>query len=251
MRKTIFLLILIMGMLNVRANKAAIDTVYDPVAELALLHAFYSDTGKLSFQCTFYMQDIDTITTNDTMVGYYQMHNEKFRIVIDSVESLQDDLYNMTAYYGDSLILVQRRAEVSQKVTQLNLYDPALRNDFIDSISVHDSTAALRILKFHFKFNAPFEEYKILYDTTHKMISINYSARKYPMQNVLQFARYPLNNEEVDDFRLTIKMVFSNYQFGGFDDSVFNTSKFAIREKGAFKLVPPYTNYELVNSTIQ
>jgi hypothetical protein len=148
----------------------------------------------------------------------------------------------MTAYHTDSMVFVQRREDFAQKLTQVNLYDPTLRNSYIDSISVQDSSSVLRKLKFHFKSTAPYAAYDILYDTSHKIISISYSVKKYPYVDIDVIKAF---------YYLKVKMEFTNYQFSGFTDDVFNTSKLAGRENGAFKLAAPYGDYLLVNSMNQ
>jgi hypothetical protein len=242
MKKFLVMLAVVCSVVEAKANHAGVDTIYDPINELAMIHAFYGDTARKSFQCTYFMQDIDSVTTHDTLIGYYKMHNEKFWIVLDSVESLQDDYYTMTAYHNDSMVFVQRREDFAHRLTHVNLYDPTLRNKFVDSITVQDSTASLRKLKFHFKSGAPYVRYEILYDTAHKIISINYSVRKYPYADIEFIRAY---------YFLNVRMDFTNYQFSGFTDDVFNTTRFAGRENGEFKLTVPYAQYILVNSMNQ
>jgi hypothetical protein len=84
-----------------------------------------------------------------------------------------------------------------------------------------------------------------VYDTTYKIMSIFYCIKKN------RFLTGGEASSPLAEYCTNVRLDFSNYQFGGFADSVFSTARFITRTNGVFILVAPYTNYELFNTTNQ
>jgi hypothetical protein len=240
MLKILTVLSLVTFTLGANANNYGADTT-GPLFEMRKLHSVFANDRTLAFDCTYYMEDVDTVTTRDTLAGFFKFFNEQYWFKMDSVEQLQDQHYCVTVYHEQETILFRDRTPVAQSVFQANVLDSAFLDVYVDSLTVTD-TATYRKLKMHFKPGMPYTRYEILYDTANYYVhTIHSTIRKNMMGDPDIF----------DNHAIHLKVVFSNYTTNGADPSVYSTMKFVIRRNGEHVLKAPYTHYQLVNSINQ
>jgi hypothetical protein len=199
--------------------------------------ALNPDTAHLSFQAMFCIcysnSDKDTVN-----FSYKISKNKIWMWSGDSIQVVQNNYYNLVLYTAQQRAVVSRPQKPAKYWLHANLPDFSFYQLFISGAAVTDS-GSLRKLCYSFKTGSPYQQYDIVYDTlTHRI-------------NCLRF-RVNLdvsNTTSAQPYNVTVH--FSNYQTGGFNDSVFSTTPYFMRKQGICYMVPPYTNYQLINSLNQ
>lgn len=206
--------------------------------EVLKLEAVFFDTTHLGFNATFYLTDVDTATTYDTVQIVYKVSRQKYRIEMDSTIIVQNDFYNVAIYNEQDVAILSRPAQFGVNLLHVKLADSLFSRLHIQSLHATDS-AGYRKLSFQWKTGSPYTQYEILYDTSNYHISsIEYEMKKDPY-----------NNSSTDHYH--VRVVCANYQTGLFTDSVFSMNAYFTRKQGIYSLVAPYTNYQLINSLNQ
>lgn len=234
--KLIFSFILITGMyLNSDAQRVYDTTTTNIMDEIISVQSFLSGTEYLSFSATYYMEDSDTTTVKDTLTASYKINGKQYRIIIDSIESIQNDQYVGTIYYKDSLIVVQKPNSLVTKVLQVDVLDTLFQQMAMSSMSASDSGLYRKII-IHFDPGTVYTEYLLVYEKSNKNLSyIKYSLRK------------DLDPDSPKRINMTIK--FNQFSTVTFNDSVFSTDIF-FKVDNSSELKPvgnSTTGFEIVN----
>lgn len=244
-RIVLFVLVLLLASACALANDRIHARGYNPLdtsnlwRELAKLEALFRDTTHLSFNATYYLTDVDTTTTHDTVAISYKVSNQKYKIVLDSTTIVQNDFYQIALFDEQEVAMLTRPVSFGLNLFHLKLTDPQFSQLYIQSLHATDSSG-YRKLSFQFKTGSPYSQYDVVYDTTNYRISrIEYNVKK----NIYV--------PGAPDYYYHINIAFSGYQTGAFTDSVFSMSNYFTRKQGIYALVAPYTSYQLINSLNQ
>jgi hypothetical protein len=238
--KNIFRSLLMAAMISSTAlNAAAQQKVYDSITiklfdEIEAMQANFSLANHFSFNATYYMQDVDTVTVLDTAVATYQVNGNNFHVVIDSVESIQNDKLFTSVYHDSKTIVVQKPVNIYKQLMQVDIHDPVFQQMAMSGMTAVDS-GAFRRINILFDADAMYTNYQLVYDTaTHIVLNIKYSVRK------------DLNPSSAK--RVNMNIVFSNLQLGAFDDTVFVTDRFFKQYSSTdIRTAAGYTDFEVIN----
>lgn len=206
--------------------------------EVLMLEAVFYDTAHLGFNATVYFTDSSAEVSHDTIQIAYQLSNQKYRIMIDSTEIIQNDFYHLAVHNEHDLAVLSRPVGFGINLFHIRLIDSIFNRLYVQDLQTVDS-AGYRKLSFAFKSGSPYTRYNILYDTTNYRIhQIDYRILKDPA-----------TPGATDNYQ--VRVVCSGYQTGAFNDSAFSTASYFIRKEGMYSLQAPYTNYQLINSLNQ
>jgi hypothetical protein len=198
---------------------------------------FY-DTAHLSFNATVYFTDSSSEITHDTILVAYKLSKQKYRIIIDSTEIIQNDFYHLAIHNEHDMAILSRPVGFGINLFQIKLVDSIFNRLYVQDLHAVDS-AGYRKLSFAFKSGSPYTQYDIIYDTTnYRIAGIEYK--------ILKDTATPGATEHY-----RVRVVCSGYQTGTFNDSDFSTGSYFIRKEGIFSLMAPYANYQLINSLNQ
>lgn len=232
---SIIILIAILSTDKLSARDNPIDTSI-LWREFVMLEAVFHDTTHLSFNSTIYFIDSASVVTRDTLQVAYKLSNQKYKIVTDSTEIIQNDFYHVAVHNDQGLVILNRPIGFGINLFQTHLMDTLFNRLFVQGLHATDS-AGYRKLSFQFKTGSPFSRYEILYDTTNYHISrIEYRILKDPATPGV-----------TDNYQ--VRVVCSDYTSGTFNDTAFSTSSYFIRKQGIVNLLSPYAGYELINNT--
>jgi hypothetical protein len=212
-----------------------IDTA-NPWRELIYIEAVFRDTTHLSFNATFYLTDVDTVTVRDTLAGTYKISKNKYYIGIDSTVIVQNDFYHLTLYTDQHLAILNRPSVFGLNLFQVNLTDPVFNQTHVDYLHETDS-GAYRKISFQFKTGSPYRQFDIIYDTaSHHITSVEYDIKKN------------LYDGTTPDHYYHMRAICTSYQTGTFTDAAFSMTPYFIRKNGIYSLVSPYGSYQLINN---
>jgi hypothetical protein len=218
------------------------ERIYDSTTislmnEITMVQGFYYNTPYSSFDATYYMADIDTVTIRDTSYMKYKMNGDSMYILIlnDTVESVQNGSYNATIYRSDSTVIVQKPVLFTKKIFQVDVNDSVFQQMALTNMTVTDSSCYRRITM-NFDTNAVYKNMKFVYCKDTKRVSyITYTMRKEMLTNTAKL--------------ITMYVQYSNYQTGQFGSSVFSTDPYIkVNNTSDIRLaagMPP--NYEIIN----
>ena len=207
---------------------------FDCSRELMRIEHAMNDTTHLSFQATCYMHFNNG--TSETYTYDYKMSKDKLRMWgSDSIEIIQNDFFSLAVKNHQKKAELSWSRDVLNYILRINVHSNSFYEKFVSNRSFVDS-GDYRILSYHFK-TGPYRYYDIVYSKkTSRIASIRYS-----------FGGTKTSSPD-GPFPYTVNVQFSNYQTGGFNDSVFNTDPWFLRKNGVYYMVAPYENYTLINS---
>ena len=210
----------------------------DATTELLKLQAVFQNISYTSFDVNYYYEEDDTSgVLRDTLTGVYKVDKDRFYYMLDSVIQVQNDLYHVTVDKDNKVVYVEKPYFSYTSVLQSNIMDSLFMENYVNQMLVTDSSG-YRKITIQFKNEAPYQNYELLYSlNSFQPASIKFTLRKEALQ------------EEGPQLYARVKIVFSNYQTGAFNDSVFLTNWIFNRENGVFVLNPEtFSTYELANS---
>jgi hypothetical protein len=242
--KKIFRQLLMAVLVSCMVMPAGAQTkVYDSLTiklfdEIEAIQANISLADHYSFTATYYMQDVDTVTVLDTSVASFQVNGNYFRMLIDSIESIQNDKLFATVYNDSKTIVVQKPVNMYKQLMQVDIHEPIFQQMAMSGMTAVDS-GAFRRINILFDADAMYTNYQLVYDTaTHIVLNIKYSVRK--------------DLDLASAKRVNMHIVFSNPQRGTFTDSVFATDKFFRQYSSTdIRMAAGYTDFEVINMTDQ
>jgi len=204
--------------------------------EIIKIEAVFHDTTHLSFNATFYLKDVDTVTVLDTLAGTYKTSGDKYYFSLDSTVIIQNDFYHLTLYTDQKLAILTRPNTFGLNLFQVNLNDPAFTQMHVNYLHSTDS-GAYRKISFYFKTGSPYRQLDVVYDTaSHHISSVEYDIKKNQYDGT------------TPDHYYHVKAVCTSYTTGAFNDTAFSMAPYFIRKNGIYSLVSPYGSYQLINN---
>ena len=223
-------------------SKSQAQRIYDTTTvnliwEIAGIQGYHYNTPYLSFDATYYMTDVDTVTVRDTTVAKYKLNGDSMNILMlnDTIESIQNENYYGTVYHNDSTIVVQKPVPLTRQIFQVDVSDSLFQNMGLKAMTATDS-GIYRLIIMNFDSNAVYKSFKMTYcKTTNGLTYITYTLRKDPNPNTTNLTSMCIR--------------FSNYQTGQFGSSVFSTDPyFRVNSVSDIRLAPGVSpTYEIVN----
>lgn len=223
-------------------TKAQSDTVR-LLDALIKLEGAHINTEFLRFVTEYYYREVEDVTeVKDTMEFAYQVSFNKFRISTDdnSVLMIQNDLYRMSFYVEDSMVLVDLPTRIFRRLFDMDFYDEQMRERAIGNIDIIDSSHYKR-LSITGLAGSPLHSYNLTYDTTNFHITrITYDLRKQVYNPSAPYANPDL---------ISVKIIFKDYTMGSYDDTHFDTFEWFVRQGGGYKPGILCTNCEIIDMT--
>lgn len=219
----------------------------NPYWEISKLNVVIADTGKLSFDVNYTMEQSDSSgISRDTLVGNYKLWGQKFYAQLDSNEYIQDGHNNVAVDHAGKVMIVSGPKEVFPTILQMNIMEPQFLENYVDKINVVD-TNRFRKICIEFKDNAPYKSYLLYYDTATYFVSCVKLKIRGQIRLVDQFGSYAPE----PNYYTLIKVDFTNYQENAFSGTVFDTSKFFTQVNGVYTVKPAYADYELFDQGLE
>jgi len=224
----------------VKAMGQQVSNTFYCSMQMARIGAAFKDTAHVSFQVTT-VTTYNNGTTNTVSSQYQVSDNQVHLVRSDSTEFIQNGLFSLTVRHAYHRAELNKPVELFTYLLRAKLTDPSFYKTYVAGMASAD-TGGYKRLSYSFKPASPYQQYDILYDsTTYRIHAIQYTF------SVTGSAPPPAGSTM--PFQVT--MQFSNYQTGLFTDEAFSTDGYFMIKKGMYSMVPPYTNYNLINSLNQ
>jgi hypothetical protein len=208
--------------------------------EIMKVSETYRQAPDVSFDMSFtYTDSITPNTILEQLQGSYKIHNGKYWGMIDSIEYLQGNQYNLAIYHKDSMITVNNRQEQTT-VLQIPVMDSLFREANVANMQVTRLNDSTRSLKIVFNPESPYRSYEMQYDLNNFLIR----KVKYYLQDNDMGADNPGSSGVI-----CITISFSNYSDTVVSEEYFNESKFVYRQGSELQLRPAYSGFRLINTT--
>lgn len=233
-KKVIGLSISLFFLHTAHAQRVYDTTTTNIMSEIDLVQAYLQTSSHLSFNAVYYFEDIDSVAVYDTLQASYEMNADKYHIIMDSVETIQNEKYLVTVYNQDKLVVVQDPESSSRQVMHVNIMDSTFQQLAMYGMTAADSGIFRKITLF-FDANALYTNYEMVYNkTTYQLLYIKYALRK--------------ETEPESDKRFKMFIKFSNYKTGEFTDAVFSTDPYlTVTSSKGTNNGSLTANYEVVN----
>jgi len=220
------------------AQLRAYDTVTTNIMnEIEVLQNVLYSTPYISFNATYYMNDIDTVSIRDTITAVYKLNGNKMYLLMlkDTIENIQNDNFFASVYHTNKTLIVKKPVSLAKQVFQLDVMDTLFQSLALAGMTASDSSG-FRKITMSFDSGSIFKSYQMVYNKfTSQLLYLTYSLRK------------DTNPASTSSVNMTI--VFSNYEVGQFTDAVFSTDPFFIIKSASTIILAPGMDpdYELVN----
>jgi hypothetical protein len=208
--KCVFSSLFLLCILSTTAQQRSYDTTTINLFEdIEAVQGAYMLADHISFYANYYMEDVDSVTVHDTAHAQFKIQGENFYMMIDSVESIQNDRYYATIYHEYKILAVQRPVSLPKQILAVDVKDSVFQQMGMSGMTSTDSSGFRRIT-IHFDAEAIYTNYEILFDLS------NYRIKEI---------RYSLKKElEVESTkRINMVITFGGHKTEDFADSVFNT----------------------------
>lgn len=174
--------LLFMGMFflhTVNAQRVYDTTTTNIMLEISQVQAYLQTSTDLGFNAVYYFEDFDgEVSHYDTMQASYLINENKYHILLDSVETIQNDKYLVSVYTNDSLVVVQDPVEPTRQILQVDVMDSTFQQLALSSMTAADSGSFRKIL-LHFDEDALYKNYELVYNSnSYQILYIKYSLRK-------------------------------------------------------------------------
>lgn len=235
--KLTILLVIVSGL---KASAQPVSEAFQCSLELGVIQRVLQDTAHVSFQ-TEYVITYNDATSNTVNYQYKVSKHRMHCTASDSTEVVQNFAYNLALDHKRKRAVVSRPVDIFKYLANVNITEPSFYKLLVTGRSLSD-TGNYRKLSYHFKPASPYRSYDIIYDpVTYRIRAIQYSFNMSGSQPPPGGSKMPFN----------VTVQFSNYQTGLFGDSEFATTAYFTRKQGAYSMVAPYVNYQLINSLHQ
>ena len=247
----IILLLISLTPATISAQRVFDTTTINLFDEMDKIQAAYTAADHLSFNAVYYLTDTDTLIVKDTSQASFKINGNNFYLMMDSVETVQNDLYLATMYHQDSTIVVEKPTEVGKEVLKLNVNDPTFQQIGMKGMTFTDSSgggANYRKVNILFDSVALYKQYQVVFDkATYRITYLKYSVRKNYWD--ASVSHLPGDIEKTTDIFIS----FSNYQTGTYSDNAFRTDTyFKVQDSGT--IIPVGTqvaNFQVINQISQ
>lgn len=185
--------------------------------EILKIAEVYNNTPDLSFTVNYtYADSAYPANILEQLTGSYKIKDGKYWYLIDSIEYIHGNSYNVAVFHRDSTISVNDKADYGN-ILQVALLDSLFRAGNIDSMTLTQSNDSTRSLLVRFNPDSYYRKYQLDYD------SRNYRIRK--MEYHIKDFTDSVNTSGIG----VITMDYSGYSEAVVDAQVFNEDKFIYR----------------------
>jgi hypothetical protein len=222
--------------------KAQVDPTIDSWLVMNWLKEFFTDTATRYYDIIYISQKTDTsgAVTHDTLIANVAQGGGWDGYMTDEVVCVQKGLFNFTGNVGLQQVVLGPLMDFSRFAFLYDPGDPVFYNQFIDSATITD-TGSLFKLSYHFKPEAPFKSYYVLYDTADYVIH----TIRYELQHTLYGADpLPYTPGEIMTIHISFDVSFPPELW----PYVFSTPEnFLVKKNGKYELLPYLVDFELLN----
>ncbi|HSC38232.1 MAG TPA: hypothetical protein VLD19_10185, partial [Chitinophagaceae bacterium] len=193
-----------------------------------------------------YFEHADSVGTHtyDSAFTTITFAGDKYQTLVDSVETVQDDLYNLTIDNRDSLIVIAPTRHVYAVLFREDILDSTFQQNYLDSIYIPaNDTGALRNIIMTFKYSSPYYSYLLAYDTAVDFLVVKNTIRNsIPIPPDGSYTITAPTTNYTSLFTYAYILIPSVPPVNPFD-----TGKYISRSGSSFVAVAPYTNYKIIN----
>jgi hypothetical protein len=241
----LWVVLILMGVSTQRASARAIrDSSADIRALLGKVQQAYHSNSYLSFRIKYlYANEGQPGSSNmDSLAGEVEMHKNRCRFVIDGTETVLTDKYAIQVMNEDKAIYLSaiQHTGLSNPVAMLDSVFAHIQGIHIDL--QHQGLSEMLTLRF-----PPGSAYSL--------IRMQVDARTGYFQKI-SYSLYTVGlvGEELIDrpghpgpyqSRGQVTVVFSQYEHGRFDDSLFREENFFSKTAGRFEPARRYNDYHI------
>jgi hypothetical protein len=231
--KHIFLLLLLAG--TIYKSSAQVVTKGMEILELAKISDYYTNADNLSMDMLFtYSDSANAAAIVEQINGKYKIQYGRFWSMLDSIETITGNQYNVSVYHKDSIITIYQNKE-KPDIMSVPFMDSLYYEAFIDSININTLNSTRNIVRVFFKPNAQYRSYELVYHKDSLYID--------------RFAYYITDLDSLSDVTsgvIKVGVQFYNYSTAVIDGNYFNESKFIYRSNNQFYTRPLYTGYRII-----
>lgn len=207
--------------------------------ELVKIGETYKNALDLSFNMAYtYADSAAPSSPLESLSGIYKIRNGKYWTMIDSIEFVQGQQYDIAVYYGDSTIIVNEQREYGN-ILKIPALDSAFQKANIDSMQITEYNDSTRLLTLFFNQDASYRLYKLQYDKDKYLIrQLQYYVKNMP--------------NEAGDNTITglITLNLTNYSEQGVDPFLFQEDRIVYKSGGDLFPQLGFTNFKVYNNTI-
>ena len=231
--KRIFLFLLLIAMIN--KSKAQVVTKGMEILELARISDYYTNADNLSMDMLFtYSDSANVAAIVDQINGKYKIQYGRFWSMLDSIETITGNQYNVSVYHKDSIITIYENKD-KPDIMSAPFMDSLYYESFIDSININSLNSTQNIVRVFFKPNAQYRSYELVYHKDSLYID--------------RFAYYVTDLDSLSDITsgvIKVGVQFYNYSTAVIDGTYFNEAKFIYRSNNQFYSRLLYTGFRIM-----
>jgi hypothetical protein len=247
MKKTIIsLLAALMVCASSQAQVSAQDSVsFRAFQEIvSSLNKVYS-AGPVSFTATYIHERSDSSgVRTDTLTGQYKINGNKYWLLLDGVEQVQDDTLNVSVYPYDSSIYVNAALPMHGKVLSIDMFDELFTQMQVSHYTMIDS-AGLKKINIQFQPNSLYQYYTFCIGATTKdPVQVSYKVGIAPYSLT---PTSPLINPPYDKYTIN----FAGIQYTAFSQDIFSTGRVIKLKNGGYEPQAAYSGYGLVDQVTE
>jgi hypothetical protein len=199
----------------------------------------YLSSSYLSFDIKYkYAFEATPATIEDSSMGEFKLHGYKYWGLLDSVEFMQNDSFLVALYHPEKVLSLARPAYHYSFNLPLAQWDSLfLKTDrFTYGVGVESGWKKITV---DYNAGLPYKKFEMWYDSsTYRISRIRYVISEYATHE--NFYELP----DPGDYGI-VDILFSGYQTGLFDDSVFDASHYFVKSGSSYTPAVSYTNYEV------
>jgi len=231
MKKLLFIIALLTGLSASAQETKVIEALKH------LRQAYGKDAIAFDLKYIYSNEDKPGVVL-DSLAGSIEMEGSKYRCLLDSVETIQNDKYNIVLFKEDQLMYLSTGVSASASMDPLVQLDSMFKKAAPQRCAV--STAGrIKILDIGFGENAVCKTMKLTIDTVKQhLLSVDYIVKSSMLTGVPEDSGYA-----------AVKSVFYNYRTLKTDPSRFDEKRFFRKEGDEFVPVAAYNNYKIVVAT--
>jgi hypothetical protein len=211
-------------------------------AEIMRLGERYQSFDNMRYDLVITRADSAAPTTIlETINAFFEIAGKKSHGIIDSVELIQGEDYNLTIFQRNQLMMVENKKKYNNAL-QAPVLDTLFFRANVDSMYFTNvSGDSIKIIHFRFNAQAPYEWYKLRYNANTLLIqNIAICLKKTgdatppPGQNGKNIITY----------------TFQNYQAGAASKALMDETQSVRRNvDGSFVSRGAYTGYQVIDGT--
>ena len=236
------LLLLLAAVLQSRAERG--DTLINPYFEMMHIAGHLTNGNFYTAQLLGRLDDVDTAGSHqyDSLKTTYTIQGEQYQSITDSLELVQDSLYNVTVNNIDSIIVIAPPRHIYTVLLQGDVFDETFQQNYLDSMTVRDDSL-IRNIVMTFKLSSPWYSYLYAYDS-----AVDFIAVKYKQRHTIPLTpsgSYTITDPSNDYAELIMNIYISIPSTPPVNP--FNTGKYFYRSGNSYIPQAAYTGYQIIN----